>query len=151
MRVQRFLQELVPLAVVQEVAGSGRTGPDTRYVMHPLVREVAAGMLRALGRSERAVAYTAFASFMLNLVDAIRVGLTSSESLAAQQLMSDELGNIRDLAKVLLELISEKRAPQHVCDCVAVAAGLRQSGRSEQAHEIEQAMIDVQEQRTVAH
>ena len=147
-RVQRLLQELVPLSVVQEVAGSGQAGAELRYVMHPLVREVAAGMLKALGRAEHAKAYTAFAAHMLNIVEhMIRTRLTAFRSLPTQQLMSDELANICVLARVLLELIQETRPSQRGCDCAAVAATLRHRGELEQALEIEQAMTSVQEQR----
>ena len=143
-RARRLLRELVPLAIVQEVTGSGQIETDIRYVMHPLIREVAAGMLKLLGGVEHAGAYTSFALFMLKLVEyPILMRLTVSES---QQLMSDELGNIRELARVLLELLQDRRAPHQICECAAVAAALRQRGDLEQALEVEQAIALVQKQ-----
>ena len=148
-RARGLLQELVPLAVVRETAGSGQTWAERRYIMHPLVQEVAAGMLKDLGESEYAGAYSAFASYMLDLMeDLVRVKFISSDSLLTQQLMSDEFKNIRNLARVLLELI-EEREPQHVqkCNCPVVAAAMRQRGNIKQALIVEQAIAWVQNDR----
>ena len=88
-RAVELLQQLLHIAVVQRVGGIEMHGGkqttqmfgDTRYTMHPLVRDFAAGMFQASPQKEQASTYTAFASFILTRVeDMIRMGSMASSS-----------------------------------------------------------------------
>ncbi|KAK9840976.1 hypothetical protein WJX81_003540 [Elliptochloris bilobata] len=99
--VKRVLSELLPLAVVHEL-------PGARYVMHPLVREIAADMLYARGPAERVCAYKAFAAFLMGRVkQLVSMGLTPAAREPAEALIAEELNKFRGLACNVRELIRE--------------------------------------------
>ena len=126
----QLLKRLLPLAVVQEVGGAApadQAPGEARYTMHPFVRDFAADMLRACGREEQAGTYAAFASFMLRRAEELtRMGATASSSRATEQLISDEMANIRALALKVVETTREREAGLERLRCCETAAVLQQ-------------------------
>ena len=105
------MNRLLESALVREVGGSGQgrqTPGVTRYAMHPLVQEFAIDMFMAHGQQEQTDTYAAFASYMLSHVEGL-IGKdpTAASSSPAQVVISEELQNIRALARKLVEVTQE--------------------------------------------
>ena len=142
-----LLARLRPMAIAQEQAGAAQAnkglwaGP--RYTTHPLVREVAAEMLASRSPEERMHACRAFVCFMLScgedMESVVRIG--SGGQTIAQELLSMELVDIRELARLLAELACKILSPQHPRPLVGLAALLWDLGQLNAAAELAQATL----------
>ena len=138
-----LLARLRPMAVVQEQAAAAKgdrglwAGP--RYTTHPLIREVAAEMLASRSVEERMQACRAFVHFMLSCGK--EMGGVGLEAQITQELLSLELVNICELARLLAELACEILGPQHPVLLVGLAELLWDHGQLVAAAELGRATL----------
>ena len=144
---EALLARLRPMAIVREetpVAGNNDMlweGP--RYITHPLVREVAAEMLASCGPEECMQARRAFARFMLSCGQEMRnaAGADMEAQLVTQELLTIELTNFEELARLLAELTCKFLSPQHLEQLVSLAALLWEFGQLVAAAELGKATL----------
>ena len=142
-----LLARLRPMAIVREHAGAAKAdtglwaGP--RYTTHPLVREVAAEMLASRNPEERMQACRAFAHFMLScgeeMTSVARISMEAQ--VVAQELLSMELVNFRELARLLTELACKILSPKHPRPLIDLAALLWDLGQLVAAAELGRATL----------
>ena len=139
------LGRLRPLAVLTEanekplgrsstVQGQVATGP--RYIMHSLVREIAAGMLASHSQLQQSRVRMLFTSYMLSKGDELLSMEVSPSTLApAQQLLSNELANFGGLVCVLEQLDREHcyLDPARIGRCDQLACALVKRGHLQPA------------------
>ena len=149
-QASQLLMKLRPLAVVQAVSSKQAllAHGDIRYTMHPLIREIAVDMLKDRGQEEQTGTYAAFSSFMLlkRVEELIRMGSTGSANSNAQQLIIDELANIRGLASKLIEVTRERATVQECFRCCQLTAAIRhRECEMDQTEQMQRAEIEAQE------
>ena len=138
---KELLAKLRPLSVVEQLTISEQ-GSGSRYMTHPLMRAVAADMLAAGSPETRVGAYRAFANFMLACRLELRQLGDSPEALvAAQQLLSDELANFRELAHALVEHPRRILDPQHLEPWVGLAEALIKHGQFTEGEQLREAIL----------
>ena len=147
---RKLLARLRMLCVVQEMlhTGSRDAAEDNRYTMHTLVREIAADMLAARSAAERTGVLKAFTELMLARgAELVSAGLTADALRPAQQLISHELMNFRELGRVIRELARvDALELRQLNSCLDLADMLRRRGQLAEARGIECAVLRVREQ-----
>ena len=135
--------------MVQEVPhkGTGEPIDGMRYTMHTLVREIAADMLATRSAADRACVLVAFTELTLARgAELVSRGMTADALGPAQQLMSNELINFRELGRVLGKLAQLDALDLGQLDsCLALADMLRRRGQLAEAGGIERAVLRVRE------